>query len=277
MALRSIFKPNEIGTWIEVSNMYSLLYERACTPIERRANFKTLRMIEKTFDSKDGILTGRIDLLVLKDNLPWVLTEFKSSSCYNGDEIRPDYINQLHFYGELIKEVFGEYPSILQLVAQGEKPIQITHDSGLGARVNYEARMALDLMKFRLGKDLTSTGVFVRSSGSCIRCPHTLVCPEFRKIAGAISLQGASHIAWGVCQSKPLDRERNKSIRLRVLQGSLPLEEVTILDFEAGHFPEYNGNSDDEIVITNLYYDTQNKVARMSSTSQLLQWRREAL
>lgn len=267
---RSIFTIADMNQWAETSILLQSLIDRVCRKPHANGDRSEVRaLIEKDFHSKDNLLTGRIDHLFLKDDSPWILTEFKSSKCLIGESIRQDYIRQLHFYSSLIEDNFGRTPSLLRIVSIQDGTVEVSLSRTLMQETVYGAKVLYDLLQFRLQKSTSWTSSLKPGKHACSQCSKRLICPAFQSIHGKIELDGPIHVIGGTV----IECSQGDGvgwIKLHVSMGSLPLGEQQIFDFDKTHFPSFTKTVGERIVMTDLHQ--RNAVVRMTPTSQILRW-----
>ncbi len=267
---KSVFSKFEIGQWPEIGGLYRTLSERVIRKASSEGTQQGIAVfIEKEFNSTDGQLTGRIDHLVLRGDQPWMLTEFKSSKCMQGDALRQDYVRQLHFYAGLLRDNFGRSPSTLRLISPQDGSFEFACSNSLLEEVAYHARVIFDLMRFRLGGRGDWKASLKPGSASCQSCSKRLVCPAFRSLQGAVVLDGPVHIVWGRIK-RIVSGDRLGRIELDIQAGSLPSGLSSILDFESRHYSDFPIQDGTRVVITDLYSSAG--AIRMTPTSQILEW-----
>jgi hypothetical protein len=144
---------------------------------------KTSNSVERTLKSKDGLLSGRPDLIAASIG---EVVDFKArrESVENPDEITERETRQLRLYAHLAKENEIKIQRGVIVLASGRR---LTIDL-ISAEVQAEVRAAIGTLQSynaAVGDETTFEAIAEPSPENCRHCPCMVICEPFWKQADA--------------------------------------------------------------------------------------------
>jgi len=145
-------------------------------------------IVEETFASKDGLLSGKLDCF---DPSSGLLTDYKSGAAPEGGGVSPDEARQLHFYAYLLLEN-GHSPRQAVVVRSDGAEVHLPISASEAAKEGEAARRVLAQLNEAIESGQSIEETAKPSPENCPRCPFVPICPAFWEAASPSWMNGAS-------------------------------------------------------------------------------------
>lgn len=228
---------------------------------------KLSRKREVTLRSPDEILLGSLDELVCETDR-YTVIENKSSSIVKNGHLNRDYVEQLHFYSQLVFEEFGVYPS--KIVLKGlDRTSVMTPDIELCKSLSTHAR--------RLFKDISDlyyqradVSLYTNpSEEACSACSLQLYCKSYWKHSKEFRIKNPFSIVFELVEIVSAGSGNQSSFVVRIIKGPYEGKVVVIDRIFPKRFPNVTFQVGSRFSANDLTIDLVSDRAKFGTKTQV--------
>ncbi|MHB1687813.1 MAG: PD-(D/E)XK nuclease family protein [Ignavibacteriaceae bacterium] len=239
----------------------------------KQFNYNVKKYIaEKWFESKDGTVAGKIDLIIEEDNKVEIV-DFKTGSVTNtllddsGEaftEIKTGYIEQLSLYAYLYYDATGKFPTHLTLVDLTKQKFNIDFSFDKCKAVYKEAKDLLNKVNDNIENAISIANPSIEN------CKYCLYRPACTKYLDLLKSNNAFNDASGFLQKVIQYKNGNITVLLNSSWGN-----ISITGFSADNLKDIENYTGNELNFFNLKKETVKSFYSVTKTSKIYEQQKE--